>query len=127
MTVAIQSGRPLLVFKITKPLVPLFFFPPKPINRPLHFTFHCISHSSCASPPGDHTRFLEGDALREGDGNGWESLTGTCSIRFPRRVCAIITSCMSDFGPESRIFGIAGLFYAGLMMVRRTKKIDISY
>ena len=71
--------------------------------------------------------FLEGDALCEGNGNGWESLTGTCSIRFPCRVCAIMTSCMLDFGVESHIFGIAGLFYAGLMMVRRTKKIDISY
>ena len=60
----------------------------------------------CSTTPGDHTRFFEGDALREGEGTGDESLTGTCVMRFPRRVCVVATSNMSGGGPESLIFGI---------------------
>jgi len=49
---------------------------------------------------------LEGDALRDGAGDGCESLTGTCMIFFPRRVCVVATSHMSGLDPESLIFGI---------------------
>jgi hypothetical protein len=35
---------------------------------------------------GDRSLFLEGDALREGNGNGCESWTGTCVILVPRQV-----------------------------------------
>jgi len=66
---------------------------------------------SCA--PGDHARFFEGDALREGDGNGTGSFTGTWVIRLPRRVCVTATSNMSGFCPESLIFGIEGQVYEG--------------
>ena len=65
-----------------------------------------VSQPSVWNPPGDHIRFLEGDTLREGDGNCSESLTGTCVILVPRRVCIVVTSNMSDFGFESLIFGI---------------------
>jgi hypothetical protein len=56
--------------------------------------------------PGDKARFFEGDALRDGAGDGCESLTGTCVIFFPRRVCVVAGSNMSDLDPESLIFGI---------------------
>jgi hypothetical protein len=69
--------------------------------------------------------FLEEDALCEGDGNGWESLTGTCIIHFPHWVYVVVTSNISDFGVESCIFGIARLFYAKMMMVQTGNKMGI--
>jgi len=57
--------------------------------------------------PGDHAHFFAGDTLREGDGNGVVSFTGTWVTRLPRRVCVVTTSNMSGF-PESLIFGIEG-------------------
>ena len=70
------------------------------------------SMSSLASSiPGDHARFFEGDALREGAGDGSESLTGTCVILLPRRVCVLVTSNISGFDPEFLIFGIERILY----------------
>lgn len=66
---------------------------------------------SGSSTPGDHARFFDGDALRDGAGDGCESLTGTCVILLPRRVCVVVTSNRSGFGLESLIFGIEGLVY----------------
>src|SRR6202050_5356899 len=67
--------------------------------------------SLCSSTPGDHACVFEGDALRDGAGDGCKSLTGTCVIRLPRRVCVVVTSNRSGFGLESLIFGIEGLVY----------------
>ena len=64
--------------------------------------------SSASSTPGDHTRFFEGDTLHEGEDNGCESFTGTCVICVPHWVCVVVASNMSDFFPESLIFGIGG-------------------
>ncbi len=74
---------------------------------------------SCA--PGDHARFFEGDALREGDGNGIGSFTGTWAIRLPRRVCVTATSNMSGFCPESLIFGIERQVYGGMVEYNRKR------
>lgn len=41
-----------------------------------------------------------------GDDKGSASLTGTCVIRLPRRVCIVVTSKMSGFGSVSLILGI---------------------
>ena len=65
--------------------------------------------------------------LREGDGNGSESLTGTCAICFPRQVCTVVTSNRSGFCPESLIFGIDRLFYAGSIVVQVSKEIGLGY
>jgi hypothetical protein len=62
---------------------------------------------SKSGSPGDKARFFEGDALRDGAGDGCESFTGTCVIFFPRRVCVVVVSNMSGLDPESLIFGIS--------------------
>jgi hypothetical protein len=59
-----------------------------------------------SSIPGDHARFFEGDALHEGAAGCSESLTGTCVIFLPRRVCVTVTLNISGFDPVSLIFGI---------------------
>ena len=56
--------------------------------------------------PGDKALFFEGDAVRDGAGDGCESLTGTCVIFFPCRVCVVVTSNISGLDPEALIFGI---------------------
>jgi hypothetical protein len=76
---------------------------------------------SDSSTPDDHALFLEGDALREGDGKGEESVTGTCMVRFPRRVCTVVTSKMSGFCPESLILGIERGLYAGRIAGQGTR------
>jgi len=63
--------------------------------------------------PGDHGRFFARDTLREGDGNGVRSFTGTWLTRLPRRVCVVAISNMSGLWPESLIFGIEGLVCGG--------------
>ena len=63
--------------------------------------------SSASSTPGDHTRFFEGDTLREGEDNGCKSFTGTCVIRVPHWVCVVVAN-KSDLFLESLIFGIGG-------------------
>lgn len=65
-----------------------------------------LSSASAVRTPGDHALFFEGDTLREGDGSGCESFTGTCATRLPRRVCVVVTSNISGFCAESLIFGI---------------------
>jgi hypothetical protein len=65
-----------------------------------------------SSIPGDHARFFEGDALREGVANCSASLTGTCIIFVPRRVCVVVTSNMSEFDPVSLILGMERIRYA---------------
>jgi hypothetical protein len=67
-----------------------------------------------SSIPGDHARFFEGDALREGAAGCSESLTGTCVIFLPRRVCVIVTSNISGFDPVSLIFGMERIGYAAI-------------
>jgi hypothetical protein len=67
-----------------------------------------VSWSSFCCTPGDHSVFLEGDALRDGDGNDFESSTGACISFGPRRVCTVLTSCKSPFGFDFLIFGIDG-------------------
>ena len=42
--------------------------------------------SLSSGTPGDRAHFFKGDALREGAGDGCESLTGTHVILFPHRV-----------------------------------------
>jgi hypothetical protein len=71
----------------------------------------CVGECSLlkSGTPGDHARFFEGDALREGVAGGCGSLTGTCLIFVPRRVCVVATSNMSGFD-DSLIFGI-GMMY----------------
>ena len=59
-----------------------------------------------SSIPGDHDRFFKGDALREGAAGCSESLTGTCVIFLPCRVCVTVTLNISGFDPVSLIFGI---------------------
>src|ERR1700689_93522 len=65
---------------------------------------------SGSSTPGDHARFFDGDALRDGAGDGCESLTGTCVILLPRRVCVVVTSNRSGFGFGCFFFFILRLF-----------------
>jgi hypothetical protein len=67
--------------------------------------------NSCCS--GDKARFFEGEALRDGVGDGCESLTGMCVIFFPCRVCVVVTSNMSGLAPKSLIFIISN---SGLKM-----------
>ena len=55
---------------------------------------------------GDHICFLEGDEVHEATGDGCESLTGTCVIRWPRLVCVVATSNISPCDCDSLIFGI---------------------
>ena len=62
--------------------------------------------------PGDHGHFFEGDALRDCVAGCSESLTGTCMILVPRRVCVVVTSYISGFAPVSLIFGMAIIGYA---------------
>jgi hypothetical protein len=45
-----------------------------------------LSSSSAKNTPGDNALFFERDALRNVDGNGCESLTGTCESCLPHRV-----------------------------------------
>ena len=45
-----------------------------------------LSSSSAKNTPGDNALFFEGDALRNVDSNGCESLTGTCESRLPHWV-----------------------------------------
>jgi hypothetical protein len=42
-----------------------------------------------------------------GAGDGCKSLTGTCVIFFPRRVCVVVVSNISGLDPKSLIFGIS--------------------
>jgi hypothetical protein len=81
-----------------------------------------LSWSSYSSTPGDHARFFEGDPVREGEDNGDGSLTGTCVILLPRRVCVVVTSNVSGFGLESLILGIEGLTDAGIVVVRGAER-----
>ena len=76
--------------------------------------------------PGDRARFFEGDTLREGAGEGCESLTGTCVIIFPRQVWVVVTSNRSGFDLEFLIFGIERLVYAG-MWAQGRRKIEMGY
>lgn len=87
-----------------------------------------VSESSLltSGTPGDHTRFLDGDALREGPGNCCKSWTGTCVILFPRRVCVVVTSNRSDVDLESLIFGIGRVAY-GKMVAQCGKKMQMGY
>ena len=87
-----------------------------------------MSESSLSSSdtPGDHARFFEGDALREGAGDGCESWTGMCVIRFPRRVCVVVTSNRSDFEFEPLIFGIERVAYGG-MVAQCSEKMEMGY
>jgi len=79
---------------------------PTVLERLVVWSVATLSSSSATKTPGDSALFFEGDALREGDGNGCESLTGTCATRLPRRVWVVVTSNRSGFCPESLIFGI---------------------
>ena len=65
--------------------------------------------------------------LCEGDGNGPESLTGTCAICFPRWACTVVTSNRSGFCLESLIFGIERLFYEGSIIVQVSEEIGLGY
>lgn len=56
--------------------------------------------------PGDKARFLDGDPLREGAGEGWEGCIGTSVTFLPRRVCLNATSKVSGRLPESLSLGI---------------------
>ena len=76
--------------------------------------------------PGDHTCFFDGDALREGAGDGSESWTGMCVILFPCRVCVVATSNRSDFDLEALILGIERMAY-GEMVAQRSKKMEVGY
>ena len=87
-----------------------------------------VSESSLLSSgtPGDHARFFDGDALREGPGDGCKSWTGMCVILFPRRVCVVVTSNRSDFDLESLILGIERVAYGG-MVAQCSKKMEMDY
>jgi hypothetical protein len=78
----------------------------------------CIEGPSLlgSSIPGDHGRFFEGDVLRDGVAGCSESLTGTCMIFWPRRVCLVVTSNRSDFAPVSLIFGMEEIEYAATVV-----------
>jgi len=75
--------------------------------------------------PGDKVLFFEGDAVRDGAGDGCESLTGTCVIFFPRRVCVVVTSNMSGLDPESLIFGILCMTKGWNNVSYRIKSVNI--
>ena len=81
---------------------------------------------SSSGTPGDHARFFDGDALREGAGDGSKSWTGMCVILFPRQVCVVATSNRSDFDLEALILGIERMAY-GEMVAQRSKKMEMGY
>jgi len=63
--------------------------------------------------------------VRDGAGDGCESLTGTCVIFFPRRVCVVVTSNMSGLDPESLIFGILCMTKGWNNVSYRIKSVNI--
>ena len=72
-----------------------------------------LSLPSCSTPSGDHVHFFNGEEYGEEVGNDNESMTGTCVTFLPCCVCIVATSNRLGLFPESLIFGIGRLVYAG--------------